>query len=76
MVQEAQFNPDNEPLSKRSPMEHVSALLVGYGSVGSLTKAPSEPQVKTVEAAVPEIAALPSGHLVVQDSLKTVFRQS
>ena len=40
-------------------MEHVSASPVEDGSVGALTKVPSEPQVKTVEAAVPEIAALP-----------------
>ena len=62
MVQEAQSDPDKEPLSKRSPMEHVGASQVGYGSVGSLTKAPSEPPVKPVEAAVPEIAALPYEH--------------
>ena len=43
---------------------------------GSLTKAPSEPQAKTVEAAVPEIAALPYEQLAVQDSPKTVFGQS
>ena len=60
MVQEAQSGPDEKPFSKRSAMEHVSASQVGYGSVGSLAKAPSVPQVKTVEAAVPEIAALPS----------------
>ena len=57
-------------------MEHVSASPVGYGSVGSLTKAPSEPQVKTVAAAVPEIAALPYEQWAVQDSPKTVFGQS
>ena len=39
-------------------MEHVSASQVGYGSVWSLNKAPSEPQVNSVEAAVLEIAAL------------------
>ena len=33
-------------------MEHVSASQVGHGSVGSLTKAPSELPVNTVEAAV------------------------
>ena len=57
-------------------MEHASASQVGYGSVGSLTKASSEPPVKTVEAAVPEIAALPFQQLAVQDSPKTVFVQS
>ena len=51
-------------------MEHVSAPQVGYGSVGSLAKAPSELQVKTVAA------ALPFEQLAVQDSLKTVFGQS
>ena len=60
MVQEGQSGPDQEEqLGKRPPMEHVSASQVGYGSVGSPTKAPSEPQVNTVEDAVPEIAALP-----------------
>ena len=57
-------------------MEHVSALRVGYGSVGSPTKAPSEPQVNTVEDAVPETAALPYEQLAVQDFLKTLFKQS
>ena len=33
-------------------------LQVGYGKVGSLTKAPSEPPANSVKAAVPEIAAL------------------
>ena len=54
MAQEAQLSPDKESWSKRSPVGHVSALQVGYGNVGSLAKAPSAPQVKTVEAAVPE----------------------
>ena len=76
MVQEAQSGPDKERLRKRSPMEHVSASQVGYGIVGSLTKAPSELPVKTVAAAVPEIAALPYEQLTVQDSPKTVFGQS
>ena len=76
MVQEAQFSPDKEPLSKRSPMEHESASQVGCGSVGSLAKAPSVPQIKTVEAAVPEIAALPSEYLAVQDYPNSVFGHS
>ena len=76
MVLEAQSGPDKEPLSKKSPMEHVCARQVGYGSVGSLTKAPSEPQVKTVAAANPEISALHYEQLAVQDSPKTVFGQS
>ena len=76
MVQEAQSGQDKEPLSKRSPLEHVSASQVRYGGVGSLTKAPSEPQVNTVEAGVPEIGALPDEPLAVQDSSKTVLRQS
>ena len=49
---------------------------VGYGSVRSPTKAPSEPHVHTVAAAVPEIAALPSKQLSVQDSPKTAFGPS
>ena len=57
-------------------MEHVSASQVGYGSVGSLSKAPSVPQVKTVAATVPEIAALPSEDLAVQDSPKAVIGHS
>ena len=76
MVQEAQTGPDKEPSSKRSPMEHVSASQVGDGVVESLTKAASEPQVITVEAAVPEIAALPEEQLAVQDPSKTVSVQS
>ena len=39
----------------------------GYGNVGSLIKAPSEPHVHTVEAADHEIAAFPSKQLSVQD---------
>ena len=66
MVQGAQSSPDKESLSKRSPMEHVSAPQVGYGSVGSLAKAPSELQVKTVAA------ALLIEQLAVQDSLNCV----
>ena len=57
-------------------MEHVGALQVGYGSVGSLNKAPSGPQVNAVEAVVPEIAALSSEQLTIQDFPKTVFGQS
>ena len=57
-------------------MVHVNASHVGYGSVGSPTKAPSEPQVNTVEDAVPEIAALLHEQSAVQDSSKTVFGQS
>ena len=49
---------------------------LGYGSVGFVTKAPLATQVKTVEAAVREIAALPYEQLAVQDSPKTVFGQS
>ena len=37
-------------------MKRASASQVGYEGVESLTRAPSEPQVNTVEAAVPEIA--------------------
>ena len=55
---------------------HVSRLQVGYGNVGSLTMAPSEPQVNTVEDAVPEIAALQYEQLAVQDSSKAVFGHS
>ena len=40
-------------------------LQVGHGNVRSLTKAPWEPHVDTVEAAVPEISALPSKQLAV-----------
>ena len=57
-------------------MEHVSASQVGYGSVGSPTRAPSQPQVNTVEDAVPEIAALPYEQSAVEDSSKTLFGQS
>ena len=57
-----------------SPMK--APLQVGYGNIGSLTMAPSEPQVKTVEAAVQKIAALLSEQLAEQDSPKTVFGQS
>ena len=49
-------------------MEHVSASQVECGSVGSPTKAPSEPQINTVEDAVSEIAAWPYEQLAVQDS--------
>ena len=76
MVQETKFSPDEEPVGKRSPMEHVSASQVGYGSVGSPSKAPTELQVNTVEDVVPELAALPCEQLAVQDSSKTVFGQS
>ena len=57
-------------------MEHIGSLQVGYGSVESLTKAPSGPQVNTVETAVPEIAALPHEQLTIQDFPKIVFGQS
>ena len=57
-------------------MEHVRAPQLGYGIVGSLTKAPPEPQVKTVAEPVHAIATLPCEELAVQDSLKTVFGQS
>ena len=48
-------------------MERTSASQVGYESVESLTKAPSESQVNTVEAAVTEIAASPDEQSAVQE---------
>ena len=76
MDQDTRFSPDKEPLGKRSPVGHVNASHVGYGSVGSPTKAPSEPRVIAVEDAVPEIAALLHVQWAVQESSKTVFGQS
>ena len=57
-------------------MEHVSASQVGYKGVKSLTKAPSEPHVSMVEAAVPEVAASSDEQSTVQDSSKTVSEPS
>ena len=57
-------------------MEHASASQMGHESVEPLTKAPSDPQVNTVEAAVPEVAASPGEQSGVQDSSKTVSGQS
>ena len=76
MVQEGQSGPDKEPFSQRSPMEHASAPQVSYESAKSPTKALSEPHVNTMEAAVPEIAALPYEQSAVQDFPRTVSRQS
>ena len=53
-------------------MEHASASQAGYEGVKPLTKAPSEPHVNIVEAAVPEVAASSDEQSAVQDSSKTV----
>ena len=69
--------PGNLPRKQNMPVTTMEEpLQVGYGNVRSHTKAPSEPHVHTVEAAVLEITAIPSEQLSVQDSPKTAFGPS
>ena len=59
MVQEAQPGPDKEPLRKRSPMYHVSASQMGYGSVRRNCKSIQwkPPSLKSLHCRMPRLCS-------------------